>query len=211
MCLDVSETEFRISVTLEDVVEEDGSEPPTFLLQVKYPEAYPDVAPQLDLLAPANAQPHPKFNISEDRDQLLASLEETIQESLGMAMIFTLISAVKESAEALVQERKDIILREQEERAQEAEREENEKFHGTAVTKETFLKWREEFRKEMEEAEQREEEERLAELKKAKVKEPVKLTGKQLWERGLAGKGDEGDEDDDVPVEGVEKLKVEGS
>ena len=66
----------------------------------------------------------------------------------------------------------------------------------------------------MEDARLRAEEDRLAELKKARVKEPVRLTGKQLWERGLAGKGDgegdEGDEDgdDEGIAEGVDKLKV---
>ncbi|KAH8179669.1 RWD domain-containing protein [Sarocladium implicatum] len=203
---DVSDHEFRISVVL-DVVDDD--EPPSFLLNVRYPEDYPDVAPQLDLLSPANVQPHTHFDISEDRDQLLASLEETIQDNLGMQMVFTLYSSVKESAEQLIQERKDAVLREQEEEALAAEREENKKFEGTAVTRESFLAWREKFQQEMEEAEIREEEERLAELKKARVKEPVKLTGKQLWERGLAGKGDEGDEEDGMPIEGVENLKVE--
>jgi len=38
----------------------------------------------------------------------------------------------------------------------------------------------------------------------------VQLTGKQLWERGLAGKVEEDDfEGDEVPVEGVEDLKVD--
>ena len=63
--------------------------------------------------------------------------------------------------------------------------------------------------KEMEEQKQRDEDDRLAELKKAKIKEPTRLTGRQLWERGLAGKVEE--EDDDVPIEGVEKLKVEAA
>jgi len=35
------------------------------------------------------------------------------------------------------------------------------------------------------------------------------MTGRQLWERGLAGKGEE--EEDDMPVEGIEKLKVEAA
>ncbi|KAK0392440.1 hypothetical protein NLU13_1935 [Sarocladium strictum] len=203
---DVSDNEFRISVVL-DVVDED--EPPSFLLNVRYPEAYPDEAPQLDLLAPANFQPHEHFDISEDREKLLADLEETIQDNIGMQMIFTLYSTVKEAAEQLIQDRKDAVLREQEEKALAAEREENKKFEGTAVTRESFLAWREKFLKEMEEAETKEEEERVADLKKAKVKEPVRLTGKQLWERGLAGKGDEGDEEDGMPIEGVENLKVE--
>lgn len=204
---DISETEFRISIALDIPDEEDNEEPPTMLLQVRYPEEYPEKPPHLDILAPPNAPPHEHFNLAEDREQLLSSLDETIQENLGMAMIFTLVSMLKESAEQLVQDRKDAVAKAHEEAVLAAEREENKKFHGTAVTPETFMKWREGFLKEMEEQRQREEEERLAELKKAKIKEPARMTGKQLWESGLVGKGDE--EEDDVPVDGVEKLKVE--
>jgi hypothetical protein len=189
----------------------DESEKPSFLLQVRYPDEYPDKAPHLDILAPPNAFTHDHFNVADDREQLLAGLTETIEENIGIAMIFTIVSALKEAAEQLVQDRKDAEAKVHEEAALAAEREENKKFQGTPVNPETFMKWREGFLKEMEEQRLREEEERLAELKKAKVKEPVKLTGKQLWERGLAGKVDEGDEDDDVPTEGVEALTVEAS
>lgn len=194
-----------------DVPEREGEEAPQFLLQVRYPQDYPDAAPHLDIIALPNAPPHSEFSVADDRDQLLESIVETVQESLGMAMVFTLVSALKESAEQLVQDRRDAAARVQEDALLAAEREENKKFHGTPVTPETFLKWREGFLKEMEEKERTEEEERLAELKKAKIKEPVKLTGRQLWERGLAGKGDEGDEDESVPTEGLERLQVEAS
>lgn len=132
-----------------------------------------------------------------------------------MAMIFTLYSTLKEAAEQLIQDRRDAEAKIVEEVARAAEREENKKFHGTAVTPETFLKWREGFLREMEEQRVRDEEDRLAELKKAKIKEPVKLTGRQLWERGLVGKVEE-DEDVDVDEEegladGVEQLKVEAA
>lgn len=206
---DISETEFRISVALDIPGEEENEDPPTMLLQVRYPENYPEEAPRLDILAPPNAAVHEHFNVADDREQLLASLHETIEENLGMAMIFTIVSTLKDAAEQLVQDRKDVIIKEQEEIARAAEQEENKKFHGTAVTPESFLKWRAGFMKEMEEEKQREEDERLADLKKQKIKEPAKLSGRQLWERGLVGKVEE--EDDDVPIEGVEKLKVEAA
>lgn len=127
-------------------------------------------------------------------------------------MVFTIVSALKEAAEQLIQDRKDSAAKVHEEAALAAEREENKKFHGTQVTPESFLKWREGFMKEMEEHERQAEEDRLAELKRAKIKEPVKLTGRQLWQRGLAGNGDEeGDEEDVVPTEGMEKLSVEAA
>ncbi|RWA12742.1 hypothetical protein EKO27_g2371 [Xylaria grammica] len=206
---DISDTEYRIAVKLNPPDDDNGdeeSEPPTIILHVRYPDAYPDEAPMLDLSPPANAPPHPRFSVSADKEQLLKGLEDTIQENLGMAMVFTLVTTLTELAEQLMTERKEAVERERQEVLLAAEREENKKFHGTPVTPETFLKWRDDFMREMEEQRQREEEERLAELKKAKVKEAPRLTGKQLWERGLVGKGD--DEEDEPPIEQVEKLKV---
>lgn len=179
------------------------------LLHVRYPEAYPDVAPHLDLSPPQNNSTHPFFSVAGDKHQLLDDLQATVDENLGMAMVFTLVSTIKEAAEQLVLERKEVMVKAQEERAAAAEREENKKFQGTPVNPETFMKWRKDFLQEMEDIRTREEDERLAELKKARVKEAIKLTGRQIWERGLAGKGDEGDEDDVPGLEdGVEKLKV---
>ncbi|OAA64942.1 Ubiquitin-conjugating enzyme/RWD-like protein [Cordyceps fumosorosea ARSEF 2679] len=208
---DVSETEYRISIALDIPNHPEDEEPPKFLLSVRYPDEYPDVAPGLEIMAAPDGGATEFFDTGDDREHLLASVEETIQENIGMAMIFTIVSALKDAAEQLVQERKDAVARAEQERRDAAEREENKKFQGTPVNPETFLKWREGFLKEMEERRAREEEERLAELKKAKVKEAVKLTGRQLWERGLVGKVDEGDDDDDAPVEEMDKLAVEAA
>jgi len=210
---DISETEFKVTVTLDIPGEEESEEgPPAFSLNVKYPDEYPDVPPHLEIQAIPDAPSHPNFSVADDREQLLAGLEETIQENMGMAMVFTIVSTLKEAAEQLVQDRKDAVTKAEEEQLLAAEAEENKKFEGTRVTPETFMKWREGFLKEMKEKRAREEEERLADLKKAKVKEPVKLTGRQLWERGLAGKGDEEEEEEDgPPVDGMQKLKVDAS
>ncbi|KAF4122475.1 RWD protein [Geosmithia morbida] len=209
---DISETEFKVTVILDvpDVAEQEDQ--PRFSLNVKYPDEYPDVAPHLEMHAVPDSPPHPNFNVAEDRERLLGALGETIQENIGMAMIFTIISTLKEAAEQLIQDRKDAAEAAHEQEVLAAEREENKKFHGTPVTPETFLKWRDGFIREMEQKRLQEEEERLAELKKAKVKETVKLTGRQLWERGLAGNGDDDDDDDDdggMPE--IQKLKVEAA
>ncbi|KAJ2896629.1 hypothetical protein MKZ38_005387 [Zalerion maritima] len=201
---DIDETSFVVTINL-DTFEEDGP-PPTMLLKVRYPDTYPDAAPDLSLSSPSDVQPHPHFNLAEDKKELLEGLETTIEENMGMAMVFSLVSALKEEAEALAQSRKDAALRVHEEQLLEAERQENEKFHGQQVTRESFLKWREGFLMEMEEKRTKEEEGKAAEMKKKNIKEPTKLTGRQLWERGLA-KGEVGD-DDDAATEGVENLKV---
>jgi hypothetical protein len=129
-----------------------------------------------------------------------------------MAMIFTLVSTLKDNAEQLIAERQAGARHEHEQKILAAEAEENKKFHGTPVTPETFKTWREGFRKEMEELRKKEEEaEDAAEKKRNRGKDAVvQLTGKQLWERGMVGKVDEDEEDDDsLPVEEVENLKVE--
>ncbi|KAL2263343.1 hypothetical protein VTK26DRAFT_7139 [Humicola hyalothermophila] len=206
---DISDHEYRISIKLD--LEDGDAEPPVMLLTVRYPENYPDTAPLLELSAPQNSTPHQFLNVADDKEQLLRGLEATIEENMGMAMVFTIVSALKEAAEQLVAERKEAAAKAHEEEILAAEREENAKFHGTPVNRETFLKWREAFLKEMEEARIREEEERAAEMKKARIKEPVRLTGKQLWERGLAAAGqDEGDEDG-VLVDETQKLSVANS
>ncbi|KAI1492661.1 RWD-domain-containing protein [Biscogniauxia mediterranea] len=220
---DISDTEYRITVKLNPAEDDndagaDGEddidrEPPALILHVRYPEAYPDEAPILDLSG-AGPSSYPWLSVSADKEQLLRVLEETVQENLGMAMVFTLVTTLTEAAEQLIGDRREGAARAREEILLAAEREENKKFHGDPVTPESFMRWREGFLREMEERRQREEDERLAELKKARVKEPVRLTGRQLWERGLVGKVDEGDvegddADGDVPTEQVAKLKVE--
>lgn len=210
---DISETEYRISILL-DVQNDDGdeSEPPVMILHVKYPEAYPDEAPELDLTAPKNAPSHPYFNVNADKEQLLAGTAEVIEENMGMAMIFTIVSTIQEAALQLVADRQAAVRNEHEQRLLAAEAEENKKFHGTKVTRETFLAWRAEFQKEMEEQRKEEDEaEEAAEKKRNRGKEFVQpLTGKQLFERGLAGKLDEAEDGDDgMLAAGTERLKVE--
>ncbi|KAH8788605.1 RWD domain-containing protein [Diaporthe sp. PMI_573] len=207
---DISDLEYRIKITL-DIPDDEENEQPVIVLTVRYPEDYPDKAPYLDLSADDGENKHPLFNIADSKDELLKSLEPVIEENLGMAMVFTLVTSVKEEAEQMAIRAREVEIKAHEEAALEAERKENEKFQGTAVTRESFLSWREGFLKEMEEKRQKEEEERLAEMKKAKIKEPTKMTGRQLWESGLA-KGEEiEDGDDDAPVEDLAKLKVSAS
>jgi RWD domain len=214
---DISENEYRISIVLDVTNEEDELEPPRILLRVKYPESYPDEPPILDVSGPPNAPTYPYFDVSSDKEQLLSSLSSTIEENIGMVMVFTLVSTLKDLAEQLIAERQAAERAEHERKILEAEMEENSKFHGTLVTPETFKEWRLRFRKEMEELKNKEDEvEEAAEKRRNRGREVAgKLTGRQLWERGMIGKGDEGEEDEgylddvvDLPIAQVDKLRV---
>lgn len=198
-----------------DIINDDGddSEPPTIFLQVKYPPGYPEEAPILELIAPPNAPVYPFFSVASDKQSLLDGLLEKIEENIGMAMIFTLVSTLKDNAEQLIAERQAVARREHERKQLDAEVEENKKFHGTPVNPETFKAWREGFKREMDELRKKHEEaEEAADKKKIRGKDVVvQLTGKQLWERGMVGKIEEEEEDDIDPVfaEGMENLKFE--
>ena len=177
------------------------------LLTISLPPDYPDIAPDLDLSIPPNGSPITHLSIADDKARLLSSLEPTISESLGMAMIFTLVSTLKDNIEQLILERQNQVQAEKDKEAQKAEEAENAKFHGEAVTRESFLKWREKFRADVENKRIEEEREKESEAGKKKgPKAEEKLTGKELWERGLVGKVDE--EEDAAEVDGLENLKV---
>ena len=218
---DVDETTYRVSIALEqpdslstaqgENDDDDQVPAPTILLQVQYPESYPDEAPRLDIQNPPNAAKYAYLDVHGDKARLLDSLAATVDENLGMAMVFALVTTLKDSAELLIAERVRAVEAEQEMEAAAAEREENRKFEGTKVTRETFLEWSRTFKKEVEEESRRREVEREEELKKKRVKEEKKMTGRELWEKGIAtSKVGEEDEGEGVDVlEAVRSLKVE--
>ncbi|KAK6442939.1 Protein gir2 [Oleoguttula sp. CCFEE 5521] len=212
---DVDESSYRISMLL-DITPQAGDDtiPPTLLLNVKYPSTYPDIAPGLDISQPPNAPKHPHLDVHEDKARLLEALEPVIEENLGMAMIFALYSSLKDSAEALITLRQNAEEAKHEAVKRQAEAEENRKFEGEKVTRESFLKWSDGFKREIEEAKVRRVLEVEAEEKKKRGRvEEKKLTGKQLWEQGLVGKvvEDEDEEDGvDAVGEGLKDVEVEG-
>ena len=122
-------------------------------------------------------------------------------------MVFTLASTLKDSAEQLIGERQAANRAVHEAEIAKAEAEENKKFHGTPVNADTFVVWREGFLKELEEEERIKREEKEADDKKKRVKEERKMTGRELWEKGLVGKVEEEDDDDGVEVD-LHKLKL---
>jgi len=188
------------------------STPATIHLTVSYPPEYPDAPPDLSLTTPPDAPKHPHLILPDDTPHLLSTLTSTITESLGAAMIFTLISTLKEAAETLIQTRQAAVQAELDRDKHKAEEAENAKFHGEAVTRGSFLAWRAKFRAEMErEAEGRKRvEDEGRTRKEVRRDEEVRVSGRELWERGLVGKGEEdgGEEEERDALAGVETLTV---
>ncbi|KAK5164817.1 Protein gir2 [Saxophila tyrrhenica] len=204
---DISDTEYRITIAL-DVQPQSEEEPaaPVIILN------YPDEAPSLDVTAPPNALKHQHLDVQEDKARLLDSLQPTIEENMGIAMVFSLVSTLKDSAELLIAERQQAVQAQKEFESRQAEAEENRKFEGQKVTAESFLAWREKFRQDMEEEKARRAAEVEAEERKKRGGKPEekKLTGKQLWQQGLAGNAIDDDDEGEDAMEGMKELKVDG-
>ncbi|XP_062394215.1 RWD domain-containing protein 1 [Sardina pilchardus] len=156
---------FTITVTSEAGENDETVE---VTLKFTYVEKYPDEPPLWEIHAQENLE-------DSDAEEVLSLLQQQAEENLGMVMIFTLVTAVQEKLNEIVDQ---IKSREEEARLQaEKELEEAEKkaFQGTVVTIENFLSWKAGFEQDM------------AEIRKKRQKEEEqtgknKLTGKQLFE-----------------------------
>ncbi|KAG1948056.1 RWD domain-containing protein 1 [Pimephales promelas] len=162
-------TSFTITVT-SDAGEDDETVEVT--LKFTYLEKYPDEPPLWEIFSQENLE-------DSDAEGILTLLKEQAEENLGMVMIFTLVTAVQEKLNEIVDQIKSRREEEKERKEiKEREAEEAEKFafQGTVVTIENFLSWKAKFEQEM------------MELKSKRQKEEeqagkAKLTGKQLFER----------------------------
>lgn len=199
----VDDTHFNITLRLETASERTH----LLILHVTYPETYPECVPELSLdhevLEPEveyeededeedeeDASHHKPVIIAEivdfeqaDLDEFLAKLNEEAEEQVGIPSVFALCSSLKDIAEQSFEAKVEQRQKKHDEELLAKEREEQKKFYGTKVTKESFNEWREKFRKEMGI------DKRIEERKK--LYHRGKLTGKEIFERGLAG-----DEDD---------------
>ncbi|TNN02090.1 RWD domain-containing protein 1 [Takifugu flavidus] len=158
-------TSFTITVTSDPG---DNGETVEATIKFTYVEKYPDEPPLWEI--------HSQENL-EDRDaeDILTLLQQQVEENLGMVMIFTLVTAVQEKLNEIVDMTKNRIEEEKRRKEKEAEEAEKVAFQGTVVTIENFLAWKATFDLEM------------TELRRRKQKEEeqgskFKLTGKQLFE-----------------------------
>jgi hypothetical protein len=106
---------------------------------VKYPPTYPDVGPELAIWASPDASTHPWIDPKEEDVRLLGSLDQTIEENLGIAMVYSIVLALQEAVLNLVHERAQVKRDEHTAVLLKAEEEENRKFAGTVVTPGKFI------------------------------------------------------------------------
>ncbi|EJS42324.1 gir2p [Saccharomyces arboricola H-6] len=138
--------------------------------------------------------------------ELTVQLETQIETDmlLGMQMCFALISSIKENCEQWYSEQLGKLQKQHDLEAQEREKKEQAKFHGTKVTRESYLEWRSKFREEL----KLDERDQVRRMKA----HHGKLTGKQMFEQGVVGTGDEDMEEDGVSVddvaEGIAKTEI---
>lgn len=157
---------FTITVTSEAGENDETVE---VTLKFTYVEKYPDEPPLWEI--------HSQENLEDsDAQDVLQLLQQQAEENLGMVMIFTLVTAVQEKLNEIVDQIKSRQEEEKKRKEKELEEAEKKAFQGTVVTIENFLSWKANFEQDM------------SELKKRKLKEEEqagknKLTGKQLFER----------------------------
>lgn len=134
--------------------------------------------------------------------ELQTKIDEQIEEEmlLGTQMCFALISSIKELSEEWYTEKINQQKRNHEKELQNREKEEQKKFRGTKVTKESFLEWRLNFRKELS-LDEKEEQRRL-------MAHHGRMTGKQIFQNGLAGELDEEDEELSSTTEKLSKSVI---
>ncbi|EGV60199.1 Protein gir2 [Yamadazyma tenuis] len=205
-----SESSFTVSIKLDTT----SSKIHTLVLSVKYPPEYPNEPPQMTLAKEEEYEANDDSDddsdedarqlarninlpeqVSFDRDDLksiLAKLNEEAELQLGMPSVFAIITLMKDEGEDLFRRKLGVLEKHREDELNKQEAESSKKFIGTKVTTESFNKWREQFRKELGV------DERLANFYKAQ--HGGKMSGREIFEKGLAN-------DDDL-VEAFDSVKV---
>lgn len=193
-----------------------SDKPHALLLDVRYPACYPEETPKLDLEV-VDTEDEVQVGLDDEEDDakyvslaesigfdkpdlasLLRKLNDEAAVNAGMPSVFSLASMLKEEAELLFQTKLDAAQKAYDDELLAKEQEEQQKFHGTKVTPESFKAWRKAFREEMQ-IDQKDKE-RFAKMHNGK------MTGREIFESGLAG-----DVDDDMVElqEAASKLEME--
>ncbi|KAI0273608.1 RWD-domain-containing protein [Gloeopeniophorella convolvens] len=174
----LSEKDIRIDIEPDNL--EDGEEPIKLALTVHYTDNYPDALPDLSL------EPIEGEADDDEIQSLLNSAKIIGDESIGMAMTFTIVSHLREQLSSLIRIRNELKEKEAVEMERKALEAEEARTRGTPVTVKSFNEWKSRFDREVSQRKLREEEEKLKAMS-AKEREEykklaVRLTGRQLFE-----------------------------
>ncbi|WWC63613.1 uncharacterized protein I303_106218 [Kwoniella dejecticola CBS 10117] len=197
----LSDTSVSIRIEPE---EQSFSDPIALSLIINYPDTYPDVIPDISL-----EEIDGEGELQEgEEDVVLENLRSIAEESLGMAMTFTIASAAKEALALLIVERARKEKEADDKRAREYEEAEAARTRGTPLTKELFDKWRKSFTAEIKAKRDKEEEDRVKALiskeREEYRKRKERPTGRQLFENSTAlATSDEG-----LYEEGVQEVDM---
>jgi len=194
---------FTIPVKTSEYDDEESDEGMFTLLKFSFPDTYPDVAPEIDI--------EDDDGIDDDvLEEFKSALLAVAEENLGMAMVFTIVSAGIE----WLGEKNDQLKREAEEEKQrikeEEEEEERRKLEGTKVTIESFLAWKAEF--DAEKDTERKAKEAAKKDKNKKSGRELFMTDKNLVEsdiKFLAEAGDEAVTVDESLFEDLDDLDLD--
>ena len=176
---------FTIPIKTAEYDDEESDEGMMTLLMFTFPDTYPDLAPEIDV--------EECEGIDDDvLEEYKEALMKVAEENLGMAMVFTIVSAGIE----WLGEKNDQLKREAEEekaRLKELEEEEErKKLEGTKVTIESFLAWKAEFDADM--AVLRKEKEAAKKDKNKKSGRELFMTDKNLLDSDIKFLKEAGDE-----------------
>ncbi|OMJ08598.1 RWD domain-containing protein 1 [Smittium culicis] len=187
-----SEDPSKFSIRIEsDLVVEKNE---VLFLNISYTERYPEEAPEFEIETSEDSTLN-----SEDIDSLYKNLSETVEESLGMVMVFTMASYLKEFLHDLIVYKEELVTNMERLRIEKEIEQEQKKFIGTKVTPELFREWAEKFRVEMEKAKAA-----AADQRKGTAEDSKKgrLTGRQLFEQDKSlANSDAKFVDGDVPAD----------
>ncbi|XP_035780223.1 RWD domain-containing protein 1-like [Anopheles albimanus] len=165
--LEVEQTEphkFRLPIATTEYDAEVETEGLSCKLLFTYTEKYPDTAPLVEIEDPENFQ-------DGYEQELLEHIHKTIEENLGIEMIFSLVSSAQEWLNVKYDELKNAAESAKEEAKRKVDEEEMKKFEGTRVTVETFMAWKTQFELDL----------GITERKEKILAENRKLTGRELF------------------------------
>lgn len=215
----ISPTNFTIKLSLDTPSDRKHS----LLLHIKYPPTYPEVIPVIEITIPdpdsdeedegyddsdddEDEDGHKMIHLSEvteftrdDLREFTEKLKEEAELQIGMPSVFTLATQLKDDAEVKFESKLEQAQKQYDDELLAKEKEEQKKFNGTKVTLESWTKWRNNFREEMKfEQRAKDDYERI---------HKGKYTGREVFEKGLAGIETEDDLLDDV-TDSVKKISV---